>query len=103
MILIPTEDEVLKKTTITDDNKTVPIQGSGGIPSSGGNVITDFIENNAGNLLEKKGAIHVLNYPTEYTSEEFRKAAGYLGNLYATEDPNDNRPIIITPGLRGTK
>ena len=102
-LLIPTEDEVLKKTTITDDNKTVPIQGSGGIPSSGGNVITDFIENNAGNLLEGKGAIDVLNNPSKYTSEEFRKAAGYLGNLYATEDPNDNRPIIITPGLRGTK
>lgn len=93
-----------KTVTTTDDNKTVPIQGSGSIPSSGDkNGITDFIENNAGNLLDKKGAIHVLNYPSNYTSLEIVAAAGYLGKLYDTEDANDNRSIIITPGLRGLK
>jgi hypothetical protein len=62
------------------------------------NVVTDFIDNNAGNLLTKKGAIDVINNQSNYTAEEVRAAIVYVGTLYPTADR-----IITTPGLRGTK
>lgn len=60
---------------------------------SGKNVVTDFIDNNAGNLLTEKGAIHVINNPEEYPPQKFAEAVSYVGNLYPNADS-----IITEPG-----